>query len=55
MLTFFSALMIALRPLASARLLLVAVPALLTANLVGDESDGRPRGGAAGVLGPEHA
>jgi plastocyanin len=33
MLTFFSALMIALRPLASARLLLVAVPALLTANL----------------------
>ena len=33
MLTFFSALMIALRPLASARVLLVAVPALLTANL----------------------
>jgi plastocyanin len=32
-LTFFSALMIALRPLASARWLLIAVPALLTANL----------------------
>jgi plastocyanin len=43
--TFFSALMIALRPLFPARRLLVAVPVMLTANLVITHAIGDARGG----------